>query len=122
MNKIVAKKRLSDEVFQVELEAAHIARERKAGQFVIVQTDVEWGERVPLTIADADPARGTITLIFQTVGVSTHRLAELEPGDAMQSNRLRWYIMMTASGARTDSLGWPFFSKWLPGDLPGSEF
>jgi len=85
VNKIVAKKRLSDEVFQVELDAPHIASERKAGQFVIVQTDVEWGERVPLTIADANPARGTITLIFQTVGVSTHRLAELEPGDSIEA-------------------------------------
>ena len=85
MNKIVAKTRLSDEVFRVEIEAPYIAHERKAGQFVIVQTDVEWGERVPLTIADADPRRGTITLIFQTVGVSTHRLAELEPGDSIEA-------------------------------------
>ncbi len=85
MNKIVSKKRLSGEVFQVEIEAPHIAHERKAGQFVIVQTDVEWGERVPLTIADADDTRGTITLIFQTVGVSTHRLAELEPGDSIEA-------------------------------------
>jgi len=85
VNKIVSKKRLSEEVFQIELEAPHIAHERKAGQFVIVQTDVEWGERVPLTIADADDARGTITLIFQTVGVSTHRLADLEPGDSIEA-------------------------------------
>ena len=85
MNKIVTKTRLSDEVFRVEIEAPHIARERKPGQFVIVQTDVEWGERVPLTIADADPSRGTITLIFQTVGVSTHRLAELVPGDSIEA-------------------------------------
>ncbi len=80
MNKIIAKERLSQEVFRIELEAPHIARERKAGQFVIVQTDVDFGERIPLTIADADTAKGSITLIFQAVGVSTHRLAELEPG------------------------------------------
>lgn len=85
MNRIVSKQRLSDEVFRVEVEAPHIAKERKAGQFVIVQADVEWGERVPLTIADADPARGTITLIFQTVGASTHRLADMEPGDSIQA-------------------------------------
>jgi len=85
VNKIIAKRRLSDEVYRIEIEAPHIARERKAGQFVIVQTDVEWGERVPLTIADADPHRGTITLIFQTVGVSTHKLAELNPGDSIEA-------------------------------------
>jgi ferredoxin--NADP+ reductase len=85
VNKIVSKARLSDEVFRIEVEAPNIARERKAGQFVIVQTDVEWGERVPLTIADADTQRGTITLIFQTVGVSTHRLAELEPGQSIEA-------------------------------------
>ncbi|HPB65078.1 MAG TPA: sulfide/dihydroorotate dehydrogenase-like FAD/NAD-binding protein [Spirochaetales bacterium] len=85
MNKIVSKARLSDEVFRIEVEAPNIARERKAGQFVIVQTDTEWGERVPLTIADADPQRGTVTLIFQTVGVSTHKLAELEPGQAIEA-------------------------------------
>lgn len=85
MNRIVSKTRLSDEVFRVELEAPQIARERKAGQFVIIQTDVEWGERIPLTIADADPHRGTITIIFQTVGVSTHKLALLEPGEAVEA-------------------------------------
>ena len=81
MNKIVMKRQLADEVYQIEVEAPHIAHERKAGQFVIVQTDTEWGERIPLTIADADPQAGTITLIFQTVGATTHRLAALEPGD-----------------------------------------
>ncbi|MDX9899341.1 MAG: sulfide/dihydroorotate dehydrogenase-like FAD/NAD-binding protein [Spirochaetia bacterium] len=85
MHKILSKKRLSDAVFQIEIEAPLIARERKAGQFVIVQTDVEWGERVPLTIADADTQKGTITLIFQAVGVSTLRLAEKEPGDSIEA-------------------------------------
>lgn len=83
MNTILAKRHLSEEVYRIEIEAPLIARERKAGQFVIVQTDVEWGERIPLTIADADEARGTVSLIFQTVGVSTHRLAALEPGDSV---------------------------------------
>jgi len=85
VNKILSKKRLSEEVFRVEIEAPQIARERKAGQFVIIQTDVEWGERIPLTIADADPHRGSITIIFQTVGVSTHKLALLEPGDSVEA-------------------------------------
>jgi len=85
VNRILQKTKLSAEVFRIEIEAPHIARERKAGQFVIVQTDVDWGERIPLTIADADPGRGSVTLIFQTVGASTHKLASLEPGDAIEA-------------------------------------
>jgi len=81
MSKIIAKSRLSDEVFRMEVEAPFVARERKAGQFVIVQADSEYGERIPLTIADADVARGTVTLVFQTVGASTHALALKKPGD-----------------------------------------
>lgn len=85
MNKIIAKERLSEEVYKIEVQAPWIARERKAGQFVIVQRDIDYGERIPLTIADADPGAGTITLIFQTVGESTHRLAELDRGDSIQA-------------------------------------
>ncbi len=81
MARILSKRRLSEEVFRVEVEAPHVARERKAGQFVIVQVDADFGERIPLTIADADPTRGAVTLIFQTVGASTHALARKEPGD-----------------------------------------
>jgi ferredoxin--NADP+ reductase len=75
MSKILSKRRLSDEVYRFEVEAPLVARERKAGQFVIVQTDEDFGERIPLTIADADPSAGSVTLVFQTVGASTHRLA-----------------------------------------------
>ncbi len=74
-HRIVSKRQLSEEVFRIEVEAPLVARERKAGQFVIVMYDEEFSERIPLTIADADPVRGTVTLIFQTVGASTHRLA-----------------------------------------------
>ena len=81
MSRIVSKRRLSDEVYRIEVEAPLVARERKAGQFVIVQADDDFGERIPLTIADADPARGTLTLVFQTVGASTHALAAKEVGD-----------------------------------------
>lgn len=81
MNRIIAKRLLSEDVYRIEVEAPDIARERRAGQFVIVQADTEWGERIPLTIADADPERGSIVLVFQTVGASTHKLARKEPGD-----------------------------------------
>jgi ferredoxin--NADP+ reductase len=81
MTKILSKRRLSEEVYRVEVEAPLVARERKAGQFVIVQADDNFAERIPLTIADADPARGSVTLVFQTVGASTHALARKEVGD-----------------------------------------
>ena len=83
MNRIISRRQVSAEVYRLEIEAPLIARERKAGQFVIVQVDLDWGERVPLTIADADPTAGTITLIFQTVGRTTHLLAAKQPGDSI---------------------------------------
>lgn len=85
MNRIIRKKQLSAEVFEIEVEAPLIAQNRKAGQFVIVQIDSEWGERIPLTIADADPKRGTITMVFQTVGASTHRLGAKQEGDFVEN-------------------------------------
>lgn len=81
MSRILGKRRLSEEVYRMEVEAPLVARERKAGQFVIVQADDDYGERIPLTIADADPERGSVTLVFQTVGASTHKLALKEVGD-----------------------------------------
>ena len=83
MNRVISRRQLSAEVFRMEIEAPLIAQERKAGQFVIVQVDLDWGERIPLTIADADPQSGTITLIFQTVGRTTHLLAAKQPGESL---------------------------------------
>ena len=83
MNRIVKKTQLSAEVFLLEIESPLISRERKPGQFIILQIDTAIGERIPLTIADADPVRGTITLIFQTVGKTTHLLAEKQVGDSI---------------------------------------
>ena len=81
MNRIVSKRQLSDNVFRMEVEAPLIARERKAGQFIILMVDEAMGERIPLTIGDADAEKGTITLIFQTVGATTTKFSRLEPGD-----------------------------------------
>jgi ferredoxin--NADP+ reductase len=83
MNLVRNRLQLSAEVFRLEIEAPLVSRARKAGQFVIVQVDQDWGERVPLTIADANPEAGTITLIFQTVGRTTHLLAAKQPGDTL---------------------------------------
>ena len=80
MNKIISKTQFSEKVFKFEVEAPLIAKSRKAGHFVILRTG-EKGERIPLTIADSDPDRGTITLVVQTVGYSTTKLCQLNPGD-----------------------------------------
>jgi ferredoxin--NADP+ reductase len=85
MNKILAKKQLSADVYEMVVEAPLIARARKAGQFIIVQIDTDWGERIPLTIADADPGAGTITLVFQAVGATTHKLAVKKPGEYLEN-------------------------------------
>jgi len=81
MNKILNKRQLSDNVYRMDIEAPLIARERKAGQFIILMVDADKGERIPLTIADANAERGTITIIFQTVGATTMKLARLNEGD-----------------------------------------
>lgn len=80
MNKIIEKEFFSKNVVKVVVEAPEIARSRKAGHFVIIRIG-DHGERIPLTIADADPEMGTITLIVQKVGVSSSKLAALEVGD-----------------------------------------
>ena len=80
MNKIISKEQFSEKVFKLEIEAPLIARSRKAGHFVIVRVD-EKGERMPLTIAGADIERGTITLVIQTVGLSSTKLCQLNVGD-----------------------------------------
>jgi ferredoxin--NADP+ reductase len=80
MNKIVNKEHFSANVVMLEVEAPLIARSRKAGHFVIVKQG-EKGERIPLTIASADTAKGTITLVIQAVGVSSRKLCNLNVGD-----------------------------------------
>ena len=80
MNKIVSKEHFSANVVKLEIEAPLIARSRKAGHFVIVR-EGEHGERIPLTIADADVEKGTITLVIQAVGASSRKLCELNVGD-----------------------------------------
>lgn len=80
MNKILEKKHFSEKVVQLVVEAPLIAHSRRPGHFVIVICD-EKGERIPLTIADADERRGTITLVVQAVGDSTAAICAKEPGE-----------------------------------------
>jgi ferredoxin--NADP+ reductase len=80
MSKIIEKEYFSEAVVRMVVEAPHIAKSRKAGHFVIVKTGVT-GERIPLTIAEADVEKGTITIILQKVGVTSAKICELEVGD-----------------------------------------
>ncbi|HHO75907.1 MAG TPA: sulfide/dihydroorotate dehydrogenase-like FAD/NAD-binding protein [Deltaproteobacteria bacterium] len=80
--KILEKEQLSENVFRLVLDAPKIAKKRKAGQFVVLRIHEE-GERIPLTIADANADKGTLTIIFQTVGKSTNHLSELNVGEEL---------------------------------------
>ncbi|MDY6379490.1 MAG: bifunctional dihydroorotate dehydrogenase B NAD binding subunit/NADPH-dependent glutamate synthase [Bacteroidales bacterium] len=82
MNKILSKRFFSDNVAELVVEAPLIARSRRAGHFVIIRVDA-LSERVPLTIAGADIEKGTITLVVQQVGASTHKLLALNAGDSI---------------------------------------
>ncbi|HWR57373.1 MAG TPA: sulfide/dihydroorotate dehydrogenase-like FAD/NAD-binding protein [Thermodesulfovibrionales bacterium] len=84
MYKILKKEVLSDVIKLMDVHAPHVARKARAGQFVIVRID-DFGERIPLTIADYDRDAGTITIIFQEVGKSTMQLGKMEPGQLLSS-------------------------------------
>ena len=82
MFRIVQKKVLNEAVILMEIEAPFIAKKAQPGQFIIFRVN-EFGERVPLTIADYDRDKGTVTIIFQVVGKSTQQLAALEENDSI---------------------------------------
>ena len=83
MFRIVNKRELNSMVTLLEIEAPFVAKKAQAGQFIIFRVD-EFSERVPLTIADYDREKGTVTIIFQKVGLSTKLLAAKEIGDTIQ--------------------------------------
>ena len=82
MYRITRKTRLSEVVWLMDVEAPHVAGHCEPGQFVIVRTE-ETGERVPLTICDYDREKGTVTIVFQPVGVATQKLNKLQEGDLL---------------------------------------
>ena len=82
MNRIVKKVVLNEQVVRMDIDAPRIAKKAEPGQFIIFRID-EQGERIPLTIADFDRDAGTVTIIFQIVGASTMRLAEMNEGDSL---------------------------------------
>ena len=79
-NKVVSKRLLADNIYLMEIESKRVSKSAKPGQFVIVKMD-EKGERIPLTIADYDKNKNTVTIVFQAVGASTKLLADLSEGD-----------------------------------------
>lgn len=83
MYKIVKAEKLADKIYLMDVEAKRVAKSCQPGQFVIVKMD-ETGERIPLTICDYDAEAGTVTIVFQIVGASTLKMAELKAGDAFQ--------------------------------------
>ncbi len=82
MYKIVCKQNLNPTVTLMEIEAPFVARKAKAGQFIILRVNAD-GERIPLTIADYDREKGTVTIIFQVVGATTMLLNALNEGDSV---------------------------------------
>jgi len=82
MNKILEKSFITSDVFTMKVESPYIARKRKAGQFIILRT-CDKGERIPLTIADANGKEGWIELVVQVVGKTTKELSMMEPGDSL---------------------------------------
>lgn len=80
MNRIISKSHFSEKVVKLVVEAPEVAKARRPGHFVIVRCG-EGGERIPLTISDADEQAGTVTLVIQDVGLSTKKICALEPGD-----------------------------------------
>ncbi len=85
MHTILEKTQLSELVYKMRIEAPLIAEARQPGQFIILQVDTDYGERIPLTIADANADEGWITLIFQAVGSTTIKLGRLNEGEAVQA-------------------------------------
>lgn len=80
MNKILKKRQLSENVNEYVVEAADVAKHARPGQFIILRVDSD-GERVPFTIADTDKDNGSITILVQTIGMTTYKLSLLNEGD-----------------------------------------
>lgn len=80
MNKVINKRLMAENVIEYTFDAPDIVRNAKAGQFIILRVDKQ-GERVPFTICDYDKTKGTLTILVQTVGASTSKLAALNEGD-----------------------------------------
>ena len=83
MFEILEKTMLSGQIYEMVIRAERTASHAEPGQFIILRTDPE-GERIPITVADLDREKGTVTIVFQVVGASTLRLSRMEPGECLQ--------------------------------------
>ena len=83
MYKIVKKEQLNENIYLMDVEAPRVAKSANPGQFIIVIPD-ETGERIPLTVCDYDREKGTVTIVFQTIGASTEKMAKYEVGDSFR--------------------------------------
>ena len=83
MYQILKAEKLADKIYLIVVEAPRVARSCQPGEFVIVKMD-EAGERIPLTICDFDREKGTVTIVFQTVGASTEKMSTLKTGDSFR--------------------------------------
>lgn len=83
MYKILKRRQLNENVVLMDIEAPFVAKKALAGQFIILRVD-EYGERIPLTVADYDREKGTVTIIFQVVGATTQLLSTLKEGDFLK--------------------------------------
>lgn len=83
MYKIISKRLLTENIYLMDIEAPRVAKSSQPGQFIIIKNN-DKGERIPLTIADYDRDKGTVTIVFQTVGYATKELANFEVGDYVQ--------------------------------------
>jgi ferredoxin--NADP+ reductase len=82
MYRIITKEKLAANIFLMEIEAPEVAKKAQPGQFVIIRVD-EQGERIPLTLADWDAEKGSVTFVFMVVGTTTKKLASLDAGDSI---------------------------------------
>lgn len=81
MYKIISRRDLAPNITEMKVHAPRVAESARPGQFVIVRVD-EHGERIPLTICDYDPEEGSVTIVTQTVGISSHKINDLQEGDS----------------------------------------
>ena len=111
MNRILAKKQLGPEVFQLEVEAPRIQKRWKAGQFIILRPNSE-SERIPLTLVQSNAERQSITIVIQAIGNTTKETVEKEPGEFLAD------VVGAVGRTRVDVRGasawwsWPAVSAW----------
>ncbi|MCL5276464.1 MAG: sulfide/dihydroorotate dehydrogenase-like FAD/NAD-binding protein [Deltaproteobacteria bacterium] len=115
MNKIVRKRMLSQVIAEIELSAPYVARSQRPGQFVIVRVD-DKGERIPLTIANSDAEKGTITLIVQSIGKTTTKFNLMEAGETVadvvgplgKPSHIEYFgRVVTIGGGVGTAIAWP---------------